>query len=99
LEEFRATYLDFLAKLGLEDKARFFIEEEADPSREEHLDEFAVPPKPHIELKHLPTDLIYAFLGNDPESLVIISDKLTLEQTLRLMAVLEKHHSGFGYSL
>jgi hypothetical protein len=30
---------------------------------------------------------------------VIISDKLTQEQTLRLMAILEKHRSTFGYSL
>jgi hypothetical protein len=30
---------------------------------------------------------------------VIISDKLTWKQTLRLMAVLEKHRSAFDYSL
>jgi hypothetical protein len=30
---------------------------------------------------------------------VIISDKLTQEQTLRLMAILERHHLAFGYSL
>jgi len=30
---------------------------------------------------------------------MIISGKLTQEQTLRLMTVLEKHHSVFGYSL
>jgi len=98
LEEFRATSLDFLAKPGLEDEARFFIEE-ADPSEEEPFDEFAVPPKPLIELKPLPIGLRYAFLGDDLESPVIISDKLTQEQTLCLMAVLEKHHSAFGYSL
>jgi len=33
LEEFRAASLDFLAKPRLEDEARFFIEEEADPSK------------------------------------------------------------------
>ena len=49
-----------------------------------------MPPKPPIELKPLPTGLRYAFLGDDPESPVIISDKLTQEQTLCLMAVLEK---------
>jgi len=92
LEEFRATSLDFLAKSGLEDEARFFIEE-ADPSEEEPLDEFAVPPKLPIELKPLPTGLRYTFLGDNLESPVIISDKLTQEQTLRLMAILEKHHS------
>jgi hypothetical protein len=30
---------------------------------------------------------------------VIISDKITWEQTLCLMAILEKHRSCFGYSL
>ena len=30
---------------------------------------------------------------------MIISNKLTQEQTLRLMTILEKHHSVFGYSL
>ena len=77
LEEFRATSLDFLAKPRLEDEARFFIEEEADPSEEAPLDEFVVPPKPHIELKPLPTGLRYAFLGDDLEFPIIISDKLT----------------------
>jgi len=99
LEEFRAASLNFLAKPDLKDEARFFIEEETDTSEEEPLDEFVVPPKPPIELKPLPTGLRYAFLGHDPESPVIISDKLTQEQTLRLMAVLEKHHSTFVYSL
>jgi len=50
LEEFRVASLDFLAKPGLEGGARFFIEEEADPSEEEHSDEFAIPSKPPIEL-------------------------------------------------
>jgi hypothetical protein len=30
---------------------------------------------------------------------VIISDKLSQEESLRLLTVLEKHHSAFGYSL
>jgi hypothetical protein len=30
---------------------------------------------------------------------VIISDKLTQEESLRLITVLEKHRSAFGYSL
>jgi len=52
LEEFRAAFLLFLAKPRLEDEDRFFIEEEADPSEEEPLDEFAVPPKPPIGLAY-----------------------------------------------
>jgi hypothetical protein len=57
------------------------------------------PPKPPIELKSLPAGLRYAFLNNDLESPVIISDKLSQEETLRLITVLERHHSAFGYSL
>jgi hypothetical protein len=79
LEKFRAASLDFLAKLGLEDEARFFIEEEASHYEEEPLDEFAVPPKPLIELKLLPCCHRYYFLGDDLESHIIISDKLTQE--------------------
>jgi hypothetical protein len=57
------------------------------------------PPKPPIELKPLPTGLRYAFLNNDQESHVIISDKLSQEETLRLITGLEKHRLAFGYSL
>jgi len=52
-----------------------------------------------MDLKPLPSGLRYAFLGDDPESPIIISDKLTQEQTLCLMIVLEKYHLAFGYSL
>jgi hypothetical protein len=91
--------LEFLFDSGLEDDAKFFIEEEADYSEPEPLDEFAEPPRPPVELKPLPIGLRYAFLDDDLELPVIVSDKLTQEQTLRLMAVLERHHSTFGYSL
>jgi hypothetical protein len=91
LEEFKAASLEFLSNLGLEDDAQFFIEEETDYSEPKPLDEFAEPPRPPIELKLLPTDLRYAFLNDDPEFPMIISDKLTWEQTLRLMAVLATH--------
>jgi hypothetical protein len=43
--------------------------------------------------------LKYAFLNNDRESLVIVSDKLSKDETLWLLSILEKHHSTFGYSL
>jgi hypothetical protein len=99
LEEFKDASLEFLTELGLEDDAQFFVEEEAGFSKPEPLDEFANPPKPPIELKPLPTGLRYAFLDNDPDFPMIISDKLTQEQTLRLLAVLERHHSTFDYSL
>jgi hypothetical protein len=82
LEEFKVASLVFLAELGLENDDEFFIEEEDDFSKPEPLDEFVEPPKHPIELKPLLPGLRYAFLDNDPESPVIISDKLTQEQTL-----------------
>ena len=63
------------------------------------LDESERPPRPPIELKPLPSGLKYAFLDHDPETLVIISDKLSKAETYRLLTVLEKHRSIFGYSL
>jgi hypothetical protein len=50
-------------------------------------------------LKPLPSGLKYAFLNNNRESPVIISDKLSEDETLWLLTVLEKHRSTFGYSL
>jgi len=38
-------------------------------------------------------------MNNNLEFSIIINDKFTQEQTLRLITVLEKHHSVFGYSL
>jgi hypothetical protein len=61
------------------------------PTDPEPLDELIEPHKPPIELKHLPSDLKYAFLNDDPDSLVIISDKLPQEESLRLITILEKH--------
>ena len=49
------------------------------------------PSRPPIELKPLPSGLRYAFLNSDVESPVIISDKLSEEETHKLIAVLEKH--------
>ena len=63
------------------------------------LNETQEPPKPPIVLKPLPSGLKYAFLNNDRESHVIISDKLFEDETLRLLTILEKNRSAFGYSL
>jgi len=63
------------------------------------LDESERPPRPPIELKPLPSRLKYAFLDHDPETLVIVSDKLSKAETYGLLTMLEKHRSVFGYSL
>ena len=95
MEEVKAASLELLNGPDLEE-APFFTEEEAELSEPEPLDEFAETPRPPIELKTLPPGLTYAFLNNSPQFPVIISDKLTQEQTLWLMTILEKHHSVFG---
>jgi hypothetical protein len=63
------------------------------------LDETQEPPKSPIEVKPLPSGLKYTFLNNDKESPMIISDKLSEYETIRLLTILEKHRSAFGYSL
>ena len=100
IEEVKVVSLDDLIESNLEDDAQFFIEEEEEnPTEPEPLDELLEPPKPTIELKPLPSGLRYAFLNNDQDSSVIISDKLSQEESLRLITVLEKHRSAFGYLL
>jgi hypothetical protein len=100
MEEVNVASLEALIEPNLEEDAQFFIEE-----KEDHfvlpkpLDPFEEIPKPPIELKPLPSGLRYAFLNNDPKTPVIISDKLSQEETFRLITVLEKHRSAFGYSL
>jgi hypothetical protein len=100
MEEVKVASLDILIEPNLEDDAQFFIKEEdkslIDP---EPLDELLESTKRSIELKPLPSSLKYAFLNNDQDSPVIISDKLSQEESLRLITILEKHRSAFGYSL
>jgi hypothetical protein len=52
-----------------------------------------------VELKELPLGLQYVFLNGDRETPVIISDKLSNDETWRLVATLEKYRSIIGYSL
>jgi hypothetical protein len=74
IKEDKVASLEHLIEPNLDD-AEFFIEEEDDdPLEPEPLDDLLEPPKPLIELKPLPTGLKYAFLNNDQESPVIISD-------------------------
>jgi hypothetical protein len=54
---------------------------------------------PAIELKQLPPGLQYVFLNGDKKTLVIISDKLSHEETKKLVATLEKYQSVIGYSI
>jgi hypothetical protein len=101
VEEVKVASLDDLIEPNLEGDAQFFIDEEEDegPKEPKPLDELLEPPKPSIELKPLPSGLRYGFFNNDQDSPVIIIDKLSQEESLHLLTILEKHHSTFGYSL
>jgi hypothetical protein len=100
MEEVKVASPDVFIEPNLEDDAQFFIKEEDEsPIDHEPLDELLKPPKPSIELKPLPYGLRYSFLNNDQDSPMIISDKLSQEESLRLLTVLEKHRFAFGYSL
>jgi hypothetical protein len=57
------------------------------------------PETPPVELKQLPPRLQYVFLNGDQETLEIINDKLSHEETQKLVATLEKYWSVIGYSL
>jgi hypothetical protein len=61
MEEVKAASLELLDEPDLEEEASFFIEEEAEPSEREPLDEFAETPRPP------PSGLTYAFLNNNLE--------------------------------
>jgi hypothetical protein len=52
-----------------------------------------------VEIKQLPLGLQYVFLNHNRETPVIISDKLSNNETQRLVATLEKYRSVIGYSL
>ena len=84
---------------SLEKDAKLFVEEEDDLGETFDLPQEEAPASPLVELKHLPAGLCYAFLNGDKETPTIISDKLSDEETSKLIAILEKHRSVFRYSI
>jgi len=85
-------------EMSLEYDSNFFIEED-DTGEILELPKEEVPTPPPVELKTLPEGFRYAFLHGDKNMPVIISDKLSHDETSRLIDVLEKRRSVFGYSL
>jgi hypothetical protein len=63
------------------------------------LEQEAKPETSPVELKQLPPGLQYVFLNDNHETPVINSDKLSNDETRRLVATLEKYQSVIGYSL
>src|SRR6185312_16021027 len=86
-------------ELSLEKDVELFIQEEDDSGETLEIPTDERPSRPPIELKPLSSGLRYAFLNDDIESPIIISNKLSDKETAKLLAVLEKHRPIFGYSL
>jgi hypothetical protein len=98
-QQMMATTLEEeLSPSCLDDVADYFslVEEEAEFR---DLEQEVKPETSPVELKQLPPGLQYVFLNGDCETPVIISDKLSNDETLRLVATLEKYWSVIGYSL
>jgi hypothetical protein len=99
IQQVMATTLEEeLSPPCLDDVANYFslAEEEA---KFQDLEQEVKPETSPIELKQLPLELQYVFLNDDHKTLVIISDKLSNDETQRLVATLEKYRSIIDYSL
>ena len=97
IEDVLIASLEDMAQPALDDEN--FIQGEEELVEHVKLDHTEVPSQPSIELKPLPSGLRYAFLNNNRETSVIISDKLAQEETRKLVVVLERHKLAISYSL
>jgi hypothetical protein len=96
-QDMATTLEEELSPPCLDDVADYFsLAEEAEF---QDLDQEVKPKTSPVELKQLPPGLRYVFLNGDRETPVIISDKLSYDETRRLVATLEKYWSVIGYSL
>jgi hypothetical protein len=73
---------------SLEKDAKLFIEEENDLGETIDLPTEDVPAQPPVDLKPLLAGLCYAFLNGNKNTPVIISNKLSDEETSKLIAIL-----------
>jgi hypothetical protein len=99
LQQVMATTLkEELSPPCLDDVADYFslAEEEAEF---QDLEQEVKPETSPIEVKLLPPGLRYVFLNGDRETPVIISNKLSNDETRRLVATLEKYQSVIIYFL
>jgi hypothetical protein len=99
LQQVTATTLEEQLSLPcLDDVADYFssAEEEVEfQDREREIN----PETPPVERKQLPPGLQYVFLNGNRETPIIISDKLSHDETQKLVTTLEKNQSVIGYSL
>jgi hypothetical protein len=99
LQQVTATTLEEQLSLPcLDDVVDYFssAEEEVEfQDREREIN----PETPPVERKQLPPGLQYVFLNGNRETPIIISDKLSHDETQKLVTTLEKNQSVIGYSL
>ncbi|XP_047978518.1 uncharacterized protein LOC125220392 [Salvia hispanica] len=81
---------------NMEEKSDAEQEQEED-SKKNPLPTDTLPPQ--VELKKLPVNLKYAYLGEEDSFPVIINSGLTEEQEARLLTVLGKNKKAIGWSL
>jgi hypothetical protein len=99
LQQVMATTLEEeLSPPCLDDVADYFSLAEEETEFQD-LEQEVKPETSPIELKQLPPGLQYVFLNGERETAVIISDKLSNDETRRLVGTLEKYRSVIGYSL
>jgi hypothetical protein len=82
----------------LDDVADYFSSTEEEVEFQD-LEQEINPKTPPVELNQLPPGLQYVFLNGDRKPPVIISDKLSHEETQKLVTTLENYRSIIGYSL
>jgi len=97
IEEVLMASLEEMAQPVLDDE--HFVHEEQELVEPIEVDKNEQPLPPSIELKHLPLGLKYVFLHNKWETPVIISDKLSKDETQKLVTIVERHRFVIGYSL
>jgi hypothetical protein len=92
------TLEEELSPSCLDNVANYFslVEEGAEI---QDLEQEVKPKTSPVELKQLPIELQYVFLNGNRETPVIFSDKLSNDETQRIVATLEKYRSVIGYSL
>ncbi|XP_047951965.1 uncharacterized protein LOC125197280 [Salvia hispanica] len=85
-----------LLPASMEEKSDGEHEQEED-SKKNPLPTDTLPPQ--VELKKLPANLKYAYLGEEDSFPIIINSGLTEEQEARLLTVLSKNKKAIGWSL
>jgi len=91
VDEVQAIFPAETHESSLEKDVELFIQEKDDQDETLELPTHERPTHQPIKLKPLPSGLHYAFLNGDTEIPIIISDKLSDEETTMLITILEKH--------